>query len=101
MLWTVIAFERFCDHVLAVLHATMAQPRQGQGVSFARKDRIQNFEATDSRDVVKYPMNLKVHLVKSLLHMQDMLGCHLDQATAMAPERSYRAYESRWSKTGT
>src|SRR5271156_67487 len=101
MLWTVISFERFCDRVLAVLHTTMAEPRQGQRISFARKDRIQNLEATNSRDVVKNAMNLEVHLVQSLLHMQDVLGCHLNQAVAMSPERSNGADESRWPKTGT
>src|ERR1700732_222458 len=101
MLRAVIAFERFCDRVLAVLHTTMAEPRQGQGISFARKDRIQYFEAAGSRDVVKNAMNLKVHLIQSLLHMQDVLGCHLNQAAAMSPERSYGADEPRWPKTGT
>lgn len=52
MLWTVIAFERFCDRVLAVLYTTMAEPRQRGVIPFARKDRIQNLEAADSRDVV-------------------------------------------------
>jgi hypothetical protein len=79
----------------------MAEPRQRQGVSFARKDRIQNLEATDSGDVVQNAMNLKVHLVHSLLHRQDVLSCHLNQAAAMSPERSYGADESRWPKTGT
>src|ERR1017187_7983266 len=46
-------------------------------------------------------MNLKVHLVKGLLHVQDMLGGHLNQAAAMSPERSYGADESRWPETGT
>jgi hypothetical protein len=46
-------------------------------------------------------MNLKVHLIQSLLHMQDVLGCHLNQAAAMSPERSYGADEPRWPKTGT
>src|SRR5271170_2390699 len=101
MLWAVIAFERFRDGVLAVLHPTMAEPRQGQGISFARKDRIQDLEATDSCDVVKNAVNLKVHLIQSLLHVQDVLGCHLNQAAAMSPERSYGADEPRWPKTGT
>src|ERR1700681_3067821 len=101
MLWTVIAFERFCDSVLAVLDSAMAEPHQGQGISFTRKDRIQDLEATDSRDVVKNAVNLKVHLIQSLLHMQDVLGCHLNQAAAMSPERSYGADQPRWPKTGT
>jgi hypothetical protein len=46
-------------------------------------------------------MNLKVHLVESLLHMQDVLSCHLDQAAAMSPKRSYGTYESWSSKAGT
>src|ERR1700722_3565255 len=46
-------------------------------------------------------MNLKVHLVQGLLHVQDVLGGHLNQAAAMSPERSYGADESRWPKTGT
>src|ERR1700693_5518993 len=46
-------------------------------------------------------MNLKIHLVQGLLHMQDVLSCHLDQAAAMSPERSYGADESRWPETGT
>src|SRR5450631_2992249 len=101
MLGTVIAFERFCDRVLAVLYTAVAEPRQGEGISFARKNRIQNLEATDSRDVVKNAMNLKVHLVQSLLHMQDMLGRHLNQAAAVSPERAYGTDESRWPKAGT
>src|ERR1035438_8371079 len=100
MLWAVIAFERFCDRVLAVLYTAMAEPRQGERISFARKDRIQNLEATDSRDVVKDAMNLKVHLVQSLLHVQDVLGRHLNQAAAMSPERAYGTDESRWPKAG-
>src|SRR5664279_3119144 len=100
MLWTVIAFERFCDSVLAVFHTTMAEPRQRQGISFAGQDRIQNLETTDSRDVVKNAMNLKVHLVQSLLHVQDVLGCHLNQAAAMSPEGPYGADESGWPEAG-
>src|ERR1700682_1172003 len=100
MLWAVITFERFRDRVLAVLHTTMAEPRQGQGLSFARKNRFQDVEGTDSCDVVQNAVNLKVHLIQSLLHMQDVLGCHLDQAAAMSPERSYGADEPR-PKTGT
>src|ERR1035441_1060280 len=45
-------------------------------------------------------MNLKVHLVQGLLHVQDVLGGHLNQAAAMSPERSYGADESRWPETG-
>src|ERR1039458_7939641 len=46
-------------------------------------------------------MNLKVHLVEGLLHVQDVLGGHLNQAAAMSPERSYGADKSRWPETGT
>src|SRR5580700_993716 len=101
MLWTVVALEGFCDSVLAVLHATMAESCQSQRISFAHRDRIQDLEATDSSDVVQYTMNLQVHLVESLLHMQDVFSCHLDQAAAMSPKRSYGTYESRRAKAGT
>jgi hypothetical protein len=54
-----------------------------------------------SSDVVQDAMNLEIHLVEGFLHMQDMLSCHLDEAAAMSPKRSYGTYESWWSKTGT
>ena len=31
-------------------------------------------------------MNLQIHLIKSLLHMQDALCCHLNQTAAMSPK---------------
>src|ERR1700722_17068249 len=101
MLWTVIAFERFRDRVLAVLHTTMAESSQGQRISFACKDLIQDLETDHSSDVVQDAMNLKVHGVQGLLHVQDVLGGHLNQVAAMSPERSYGADESRWPETGT
>ena len=46
-------------------------------------------------------MDLKVHLIKSFLHVQDMLCCHLDQAVAVSPKRTNRANESRRTEAGT
>jgi hypothetical protein len=53
---------------------------------------------------LKNAMNLKVHLVQSLLHMQDMLGRHLNQAAAVSPEipvaESWRGAVQRSGGTG-
>src|ERR1700722_4363148 len=96
-----VTFERFRDRILAVLHTAMAESSQRQGISFARKDRIQDLETAHSGDVVQNAMNLKVHLVQGLLHVQYVLGGHLNQAAAMSPERSYGTDESRRSETGS
>jgi hypothetical protein len=46
-------------------------------------------------------MNLQVHLIESLLHMQDVLGRHLDQTATVSSKRPHGADESRRSETGT
>jgi hypothetical protein len=61
---------------------------------------VRQCDLSHSRDVVKNAMNLTVHLVQSLLHVQDVLGCHLNQAAAMSPEGPYGADESGWPEAG-
>ena len=46
-------------------------------------------------------MNLEVHLVQRLLHVQHMLGRHLDQTAAVSPERANSANEARRTEAGT
>lgn len=46
-------------------------------------------------------MNLQIHLIESLLNMQDVLGRHLDQTATVSPKRPHGADESRRSETGT
>jgi len=45
----------------------------------------EDLEAANLGDVVQHAMNLKIHLIERLLHMQDVLCSHLDQAAAMPP----------------
>ena len=47
-------------------------------------------QATYSSNVAQNAMNLQVHLVQSLLHVQDMLSCHLNQAGAIPPTATRR-----------
>jgi hypothetical protein len=86
VLWAVIAFERLRYDVLAALHAAVAEVRQSEGIPFSGKDGVQNPQATYTSNVVQDAMNLQIHLIESLLHMQDVLCCHLDQTAAMSPK---------------
>src|SRR5579859_5382207 len=73
----------------------MAKPRQRHRISFAGEYRIQYPQSAESGDVAHYTMDLKIHLIESLLHVQDMLCCHLDQAAAVSPKRTNCADHSR------
>jgi hypothetical protein len=86
VLWAVIAFERLCYDVLAALHAAVAEARQSEGIPFACKDGVEDPHATYTSNVVQDPMNLQIHLIESLLHMQDVLCCNLNQTAAMSPK---------------
>jgi hypothetical protein len=101
MLRAIITLERFCNGILTALNATVAETCQSQRTPFSGKDCIQDPEAAYAGDVVQNTMNLKVHLVQSLLHVQDVLSCHLNQAGAMSPERSYGTDESGGAEIGT
>ena len=59
---------------------------EGHGISFASEDCVQYPEATQSGDVVQDTVNLEIHLIKRLLHVQDLLCRHLDQTAAVSPE---------------
>jgi hypothetical protein len=65
VLWAVVTLERFRHGIFATLHASMAEPSQGYGISFTSKDHVQYSEATYSGDVIQDTMNLNVHLIKS------------------------------------
>src|SRR5205807_7163116 len=65
-----VALERFRYGVLAALDARMAEPRQRHWISFTFEYRVQYPQAAESGDVAQYTMNLKIHLVESLLHVR-------------------------------
>src|SRR6266446_6100192 len=46
-------------------------------------------------------MNLEVHLVERLLHVQHMLCRHLDQTAAVSPERANSTNEARRTEAGS
>jgi hypothetical protein len=81
-----IAFERLRYNVLAALHASVTEARQSERIPFSGKDGVQNPQTTYTSNVVQNAMNLQIHLIERLLHMQDVLCCHLDQAAAMSPK---------------
>src|ERR1700754_2107952 len=72
----------------------MTESRQGHWISLALQDGVKDPEATESGDVVQDTMNLQIHLIECFLDVHDMLCSHLDQTSAMSPQRADRANET-------
>ena len=101
MFWAIVTLKRFRDCVLTALYATVTEASQGQGISFTSEDCVQYPEATQSGDVVQDTVNLEIHLIKRLLHVQHMLYRHLDQTAAVPPERANSGDEARRTLPGS
>jgi len=54
--------------------------------------------ATGSREVAQNVVNLQVHLAKRFLHMQDVLGGHLQQTCSMSPEERTAQIVHAWAE---
>src|SRR5690348_13720546 len=88
MLVTVVAHQRFHDGLLCGSDPPVSKISQPLGITLTRQDGVDNGQTGGPGDVADDVMNLKVHLIKCLLHMLQMNRGHLDQAVAMAPERA-------------
>ena len=86
MFWPVVSNESLRHLVARAFHPSMTELRQFDGIAFAREDGIENGLATDSGDVAKHMVELEVHLAERLLHVQNVLGGHLQQAATMPPQ---------------
>src|SRR5271157_2188386 len=86
MLWPVVSNESLGHLVPRAFHPTMTEVRQFDGIALARKDRIKNRLSTGSGDVAEHMVELQVHLAERLLHVQDVLGSHLQQAATVPPQ---------------
>jgi hypothetical protein len=86
MLRPVVSNQSLRHLVPRALHPTMTELRQRYGIALAREDGIENRLATGSADVAEHMVELQVHLIERLLHVQDVLGRHLQQANALRSE---------------
>src|SRR5437868_6024440 len=55
-------------------------------VTVSGQDCVENPKPAQAGDVVQDPMDLQVHLVESFLDVQDVLGCHLNEAASVTPQ---------------
>src|SRR5882672_1988397 len=101
MLGSVIALQSFGYFFSGALHATVAELRQLNRISLTCQNRIQNRLPTGSREVAQNVVNLQVHLAKRFLHMQDVLGGHLQQTCSMSPEGTHRTDVHAWAEAGS
>src|SRR5215470_4309972 len=99
MLRPVIAFESFGDFLAWTLHTLVTQLSKRDRIPFALENGIQNSLAADPGDIAQNVMDLDVHLAERLLHVHDVLGSHLQQTTAMTPQRPDGADFIRRTKT--
>src|SRR5713226_3417592 len=86
MLLPVVSNESPRHLVPRTLHPTMTELRQLDGIALAREDGIENRLATGSGDVAEHMVELHVHLTERLLHVQNVLGGHLQQAATVPPQ---------------
>jgi hypothetical protein len=92
----VVSDQSLCHLVARALHSTMTELRQCDGIALAREDGIENSLATGSGDVAEHMMELQVHLPERLLHVQDVLGCRLQQAATVPPQGANGADRIGW-----
>src|SRR6266404_4054388 len=98
MLRPVVSNKGLSHLVPRALHPTMTELRQFDRIALARKDGIENRLATGSGDVAEHMMELQVHLTERLLHVQNVLGCHLEQAAAVPPQGTNGTDRIRWTE---
>src|SRR5882724_8974406 len=96
MLRPVVSNEGLRHLVPRALHPTMTELRQFDGIALAREDRIENRLATGSGDVAEHMVELQVHLAERLLHVQNVLGSHLQQAATVPPQGTKGTDRIRW-----
>ena len=100
MLGPVIALQSLRYFFAGTLHTTVAELCQLHRITLTSQDRIQNRLPTGSGEVAQYVVNLQVHLAKRLLHMQDVLGGHLQQTGSMPPKGTHRTDVHGWAEAG-
>ena len=100
MLGSVVTFQSLRYFFAGTLHTTVAELCQLYRITLAGEDRIQNRLPAGSGNVAQYVMDLQVHLAERLLHMQDVLGGHLQQASPMSPKRTYCTDVHGWAEAG-
>src|SRR5271165_455092 len=86
MLRPVVSNQSLRHLVSRAFHPTMTEGRQFDGIALAREDGIEYGLATGSSDVAEHMVELQVHLAERLLHVQNVLGCHLQQAAGVPPQ---------------
>src|SRR5271166_2958316 len=98
MLWSVVSNESLGHFVPRAFHPTMTEVRQFDGVALPREDGIENGLATGSGDVAEHMVELQVHLAERLLHVQNVLGGHLQQAATVPPQGTNSTDRLGWPK---
>ena len=64
-------------------------PANSFGFSFAAENRVNYGEPAEACNVAENVVKLNVHLIQRLLHVQNVLGCHLDKLSrCLVNERS-------------
>ena len=76
----------------------MTKSRQFDRIALARKDGIENRLATGSGDIAEHMVELQVHLTERLLHVQDVLGCHLEKAATVPPQGTNGTDRIGWTE---
>jgi hypothetical protein len=69
---TIVAFKCLCDRLMAAPDSAITEPGKHQRVTLAGKYGIEYSLTTLPGDVAEDSMDLQVHLVECLLHMQDI-----------------------------
>src|ERR1700719_1383214 len=101
MLGSVVTFQSLRYFFAGTLHTTVAELCQQYRITLTGEDRVQNRLPTGSGDVAQYVVDLQVHLAERLLHMQDVLGGHLQQTGSMPPKGTHRADLHGWAEAGS
>src|SRR5271166_2871592 len=100
MLWPVVSNESLGHFVPRAFHPTMTELRQCDGIALAREDGIENRLATGSGDVAEHMVELQVHLTERLLHVQNVLRRHLQQAATVPPQSTKGTDRLGWPEAG-
>ena len=86
MFWPVVSNESLRHFVPRAFHPPMTELRQFDGIALAREHGIENGLATGAGDVAEHMVELPVHLAERLLHVQNVLGGHLQLAATVPPQ---------------
>jgi hypothetical protein len=96
MLRSVVSHEGLRHLVPRAFHPTMTELGQFDGIALAPEDGIENGLATGSGDVAEHVVELQVHPAERLLHVQNVLGGHLQQAATVPPQGTEGADRLGW-----